>query len=324
MPTATQVTASPSSGVEGVGNNIALTIGLNEAVTVSGGTPSLALNDGGTATYDATATAALQDPMKLVFDYTVGASDLNTPALGITGVDLNGATIQDAARNNANLAGAAPTLSGLRIDTTTPTVTQVAASPSSGVEHVGDKITLTLGMNEAVTVSGGTPTLTLNDGGTATYDQAATSALNNPTNQLVFDYTVASKTSWFGGTATYDQAATSALNNPTNQLVFDYTVASSDTSTSALAVTSVSLNGATIQDVAGNHANLSGAATTLAGLQVDAASMSVGLLTQFIAAASNIGGSNGSGTIDPPSRAPQETQFLAGNSHSYRAKLRRR
>ena len=282
MPTATQVTASPSSGVEGVGNNITLTIGLNEAVTVSGGTPSLALNDGGTATYDATATAALHDPMKLLFDYTIGASDLNTPALGITGVDLNGAAIQDAAGNNANLADAATTLSGLQIDTTTPTVTQVAASPSSGIEHVGDKITLTLGMNEAVTVSGGTPALTLND----------------------------------GGTATYDQAATSALNNPTNQLVFDYTVAASDTSTSALAVTSVSLNGATIEDVAGNHANLSGAAITLAGLQVDAASMSVGLLTQFIAAASNIGGSNGSGAIAPPSLAQQETQFLAGNSHS--------
>src|SRR6266851_2930855 len=174
MPTATQVTASPSSGVEGVGNNITLTIGLNEAVTVSGGTPSLALNDGGTATYDATATAALHDPMKLLFDYTIGASDLNTPALGITGVDLNGAAIQDAAGNNANLADAATTLSGLQIDTTTPTVTQVAASPSSGIEHVGDKITLTLGMNEAVIVSGGTPTLTLNDGGTVTFIQPAT------------------------------------------------------------------------------------------------------------------------------------------------------
>src|SRR5260221_13201461 len=100
MPTATQVTASPSSGVEGVGNNIALTIGLNEAVTVSGRTPSLALNDGGTATYDAAATAALKDPMKLVFHYNAGASDLNTPAPGITRGDLNRATMQDAAREN--------------------------------------------------------------------------------------------------------------------------------------------------------------------------------------------------------------------------------
>ena len=48
------------------------------------------------------------------------------------------------------------------------TVTKVLASPSSGVEAPGNTITLTVDFSAAVTVSG-TPTLSLNDGGTATY-----------------------------------------------------------------------------------------------------------------------------------------------------------
>ena len=45
-------------------------------------------------------------------------------------------------------------------------------------------MTLTLNMSEAVTVAGGTPTLTLNDGGTATYGSGS------GTNALTFSYTV--------------------------------------------------------------------------------------------------------------------------------------
>ena len=41
--------------------------------------------------------------------------------------------------------------------------------PSSGDLNAGNTVTLTLDLNEAVTVIGGPPTLSLNDGGTATY-----------------------------------------------------------------------------------------------------------------------------------------------------------
>jgi len=50
--------------------------------------------------------------------------------------------------------------------------------------NAGKIVTLSLNMSEAVTVAGGSPTLTLNDGGIATY--AGTSA-----NTLNFTYTVA-------------------------------------------------------------------------------------------------------------------------------------
>lgn len=110
-----------------------------------------------------------------------------------------------------------------------PTVTQASASPGTGVEHVGNTVTLTLGFSEAVTVTG-TPTLSLNDGAKATY---------------------------VGGSGS-------------NSLTFKTTVASTDTSTSALAITGVNLlNGASIKDAGGLAANLSGAAKTFSGLQVD-------------------------------------------------------
>ena len=58
-------------------------------------------------------------------------------------------------------------------------------SGGSGVLTTGSVVTLTLNLSEAVTVAGGTPALTLNDGGTATYTGGS------GTNALTFKYTVA-------------------------------------------------------------------------------------------------------------------------------------
>jgi hypothetical protein len=87
------------------------TLNLSEVVTVTG-TPTLALNDGGRATYiSGSGTNAL------TFSYTVGASDSNVPALAITQVNLpNGAIVKDAAGNAANLSGALTTFTGLQIN----------------------------------------------------------------------------------------------------------------------------------------------------------------------------------------------------------------
>ena len=105
-------------------------------------------------------------------------------------------------------------------------MTQASASPGTGIEHAGDTITMTLGFSEAVTVTG-TPTLSLNDGGKATY---------------------------VGGSGT-------------SSLTFKTTVASTDTDTSALAITGVNLpSGASIKDASGLAANLSGAVKTFTGL----------------------------------------------------------
>ena len=73
---------------------------------------------------------------------------------------------------------------------TSPTVSSVVVSGSgitngSGDLNAGHNVTLTVNMSEAVTVAGGIPTLTLNDGGTAGYTGGSGS------NALTFSYTVA-------------------------------------------------------------------------------------------------------------------------------------
>ena len=120
-------------------------------MTVAGGTPTLTLNDGGTATYTGgSGTNAL------TFSYTVGAGQ-NTAALAATAVNLNSATITDGAGNAANLSLTGLTQSGPQIDTITPTITSLTESPASGDLNAGKTVTLTLNMSEAVTVSGRHP-----------------------------------------------------------------------------------------------------------------------------------------------------------------------
>lgn len=183
-------TGSPASGVVHAGDTVTFTMTLSGAVTVSGGTPTLTLNDGGTAVYDATATAALGDPAKMVFSYTVGASDLPENGLSFVRGDQNGAVIVDSSGNGPDFSGAfATSFSGIQVATASTAVTSVVASPSNGAEKPGDTVTFTITMNRAVTISGGTPTLTLNDGGIASYDAAATAALGDLT-KMVFSYTV--------------------------------------------------------------------------------------------------------------------------------------
>ena len=115
-----------------------LTLTLSEAVTVAGGTPTLTLNDGGTATYTGGSGSNA-----LTFSYTVGAGQ-NTSALTATAVNLNSATITDGAGNAVNLSLVGLTQSGPQIDTTTPVINSIVESPSSGDLNAGKTVTLTL------------------------------------------------------------------------------------------------------------------------------------------------------------------------------------
>src|SRR5262249_16728700 len=102
-PSIAAVTASPGSGQATVGDVVTLTVTFSEAVTVVGGTPTMALNDGGTATY-----VSGSGSRTLAFSYSVPAGQ-TPPALALAdtnAVSLNGATISDAAGNSAVLTGA--------------------------------------------------------------------------------------------------------------------------------------------------------------------------------------------------------------------------
>ncbi|MFC0242598.1 family 16 glycosylhydrolase [Rhodopseudomonas telluris] len=126
-PTVSGATALPGTGVEHVGDKIALTLAFDEAVTVSG-KPTLSLNDGSVATY-----VSGSGTDKLVFSTTVAATDRSTSALAITGVNLtNGASIKDAGGLAANLAGAVKTFAGLSVDTSPVTSPVVQPPQTSG------------------------------------------------------------------------------------------------------------------------------------------------------------------------------------------------
>ena len=127
------VTSGP--GIDGSGNGdvnaghvITLTVNMSEAVTVAGGTPTLSLSNGGTASYTGgTGTSVLS------FSYTVGAGQ-DTGDLAVTSFNLNGATLQDAASNSANLSGAVTNPAGtLQIDTTAPAVPTITSIALGGV-----------------------------------------------------------------------------------------------------------------------------------------------------------------------------------------------
>jgi ELWxxDGT repeat protein len=156
QPTVTSVAASPQTGAFGVGQEIGLTVGFSEGVTVSG-TPTLLLNDGATASYDPAATAALKDPTKTVFDYTVGAGQ-NTAALVVTG-SLNGGNIVDSAGNPADLSSLPTVFNGLLIDTAPPTL----AITSEVLTGDDGQLTLTGTISDNID----TPTITIFDGTTS-------------------------------------------------------------------------------------------------------------------------------------------------------------
>ena len=94
-PVVTSVVATGNGITAGAGDLnagavVTLTVNLSQAVSVAGGTPTLTLNDGGTATYTGgSGTTALN------FSYTVAAGQ-TTPALAVTAVNLNGATVTNS------------------------------------------------------------------------------------------------------------------------------------------------------------------------------------------------------------------------------------
>jgi hypothetical protein len=238
--TAPKITSISTSGTGitagkgdlGPGSTVTLTVDFSESVNVNtiGGTPTLLLNDGGTATYQSGSGSNA-----LLFTYTVGAlgSGQNTADLALAATNalsLNGATITDDAGNAAVLTAAKKynPAGTLQIDTTFPTVTKVVSSVATGEVTTGHAIRITLDTSEAVTV-GGAPILLLNDGGTASYDAAHSTAT-----ALAFNYTAA-----------------------VGQVTTDLVV-------SGIQLPSTS----SIADLAGNNANLSGASANL-GLQVN-------------------------------------------------------
>jgi hypothetical protein len=139
IPTVSSVVTSGTGIIAGAGDlaaggEVSLTVNLSEPVTVAAGTPTLTLNDGGTATYTGGSGSNA-----LTFSYYTVAAGQSTPDLTVTVVNLNSATVTDGARNAADLTGAVSNSAGtLQIDTTAPAVASVGTSGSGITAGVGD------------------------------------------------------------------------------------------------------------------------------------------------------------------------------------------
>jgi len=175
------------TGAISTGQTLQLSIAMTTPVVIdtAGGAPTLTLNDGAIASYDAAASDAASGT--LVFANTVAGGE-QVADLEVTAVNLNGATVNDAYGVAVDFSGALNDPTGLTVNSPTA-VTSVAAS-QSGTIGVGQTVTLSLDLNGPASVATidnpvGPPTLTLNDGGVATYDVAASSATS-----LAFDYVV--------------------------------------------------------------------------------------------------------------------------------------
>ncbi len=194
-PTVTNVISSPVNYAYKAGTTVPVTVSFSEPVTVdtSGGTPSLALSNGATATYASGSGGA-----NLTFNYTVSSGDTNTTHLAYAATSslaLNGATIRDAATNNATLTLPSPGSPGsldanatITIDTVAPTVSSVTASNLNGAYKAGQTIHVQVAFSEPVNVTG-SPKLALN----TTPAESATYASGSGSSTLTFDYTVQSR-----------------------------------------------------------------------------------------------------------------------------------
>lgn len=190
-PTVTTISYGTHDGTLKAGETVTLVVAMSEAVTVSG-TPTLALANGGSATYTGGSGTST-----LIFSYTVAAgqdtADLATAASGaLTG------TITDAAGNGLVASGfnAVNPSGTLVVDTTAPTV--LAFSPADATTGVAVASNIVVTFSEAI--ARGTGMIQLRAG-------SATGTIVES-----FDAATSARLTLSGSTLTIDPASTLAGN----------------------------------------------------------------------------------------------------------------
>ncbi|NJM16939.1 MAG: hypothetical protein HC896_17570, partial [Bacteroidales bacterium] len=222
------------------GQNLDLTVQLNEPVTIvtTGGTPYIAVSlaTGGTvnAIYQSGSGTS-----SLVFRYTIANGNYDADGISVgSAINANGGTLKDAAGNDAILTlNSVANTAGVKVDAIAPAVTSVEV-PADGTYIVGDNLEFKVNFDDIVTVitTGGTPYIpvTLSTGGTVN--------------------------------------ATYISGSGTNAITFRYTLVSGNADSDGVEVgTSISTNGGTLKDAAGNNATLVlNNVATATGVLVDA------------------------------------------------------
>ena len=226
-PTVSGVATSVIPGTYGIGAAIPIEVRFTEPVVVgiSGGSPQLTMATGGsgrTVNY-----ASGSGTATLTFRYTVTRGDSSTGlhVLGTGALTLNGATVRDAAGNDAVLTlvptGSLSAAGAVAVDTTVPTVTSVTTTATDGPYKAASVIPVVVTFSEQVTVTG--------------------------TAQLLLE------------TGLVDRQVMLTGGSGTATLGFDYTVQAGDTSADLdyVSVRALTVTGGAISDVTGNEADYS-------------------------------------------------------------------
>lgn len=221
----------PTSSTYIVGQNLDYTVNFSEAVIVNttGGTPYLTLTIGSSTVHASYLSGS--GTMALVFRYTVTAGDIDADGVALTNnITSNGATLKDAADNNANLALTGGTTANVKVDGVVPTISTITP-PNNGYYKTGNFLNFTITFSETVIVTG-SPYLSLTIGGT--------------TKQAAYQ-----------------------SGSGTSSLVFRYTAAGNDLGDNGITLTSLVANGATLTDQAGNSATITLSSTTYSNVKID-------------------------------------------------------
>lgn len=185
-PTVTSV-AVPADATYYTGDALEFTVNYNEAVYVntSGGTPRIALTIGGTTRYASYVSGS--GSSALLFRYTVVNGDSDADGISVGTMAVNGGTLADGAGNAGTVAlNSIGSTGGVLVDGSQPSVINVSSATPNGAYRQGQTITITVAFSAPVEVNtvGGSPTLSLSTGATATYLSGGGSST------LVFQYTV--------------------------------------------------------------------------------------------------------------------------------------
>ncbi len=220
----------PVNGTYVAGQNLDFTVTYSEPVVVTG-SPFVGVTlDSGAAQ---AAYVSGTGTATITFRYTVAPGNLDTDGIAVdSSITLNGGTIKDAAGNNAATGVTFPSTAGVLVDAVPPGAISSTVPPNA-TYIIGQTLNYSVTFSEPVFVIG-TPSvaLTLNSGGTV----QASYLSGSSSNTLTFQYTIAS------GNADSDGVTTAS---------------------------SISLNGGSIRDAAGNNAATAVTFASTAGVLVD-------------------------------------------------------
>jgi hypothetical protein len=261
-PTVTTVTPITGTGTYNLGDTIDVSVTFNENITVlqNGSYPRIPVTIGSTTKYlVATANATSTTH---TFRYTIVANDLDTDGivLGNT-VQSNGTTAyaRDPGRNNVTGTFTPPSMTNIKVDAVLPTI--LSRTPSANKTYIsGETVQISVTYSEVMTVdtTGGTPSINL--------------SLTSGAANLVY-----------------------ATGSGTATLVFSRVLTGTDFDMDGLpgSVTTINLNGGTIQDAGQNNGPLTFTAVNLSSLYVSYPEVKVWVRSDFV----NIAPPTGAATV---------------------------